>query len=48
MNKLTPDQHAGLLVANLDTVGDELDTGAVVTLDRTRIRVRHLPVMRDG
>lgn len=47
VNELTPDQHARLLVANLDAVADELDLGAVVTFNRTRIRVRRLPILRE-
>ena len=48
VNELTPVQQAGLLVANLDAIADELDAGAVVTFDRTRIRVRRLPIVRDS
>ncbi len=48
VNELTPVQQAGLLVANLDAIADELDAGAVVTFDRTRIRVRRLPIVRGN
>lgn len=48
INDLTPDQHANLLIANLVAVADELEAGAVVTIDRTRIRVRRLPILRGA
>lgn len=48
LNDLTPDQHASLLIANLLAVADELEAGAVVTVDRTRIRVRRLPILRGA
>jgi predicted nuclease of predicted toxin-antitoxin system len=41
---LTPDQQAGLLVANLPAVADELKTGALVSIARGRLRIRSLPV----
>ena len=34
---------AGLLVANLDAVAADLDSGAVVVMDADRVRVRPLP-----
>ena len=46
VNEFSPDQHARLLLANLDAIADELDTGAVVTFSRDRIRVRRLPIVR--
>ena len=48
VNELTPDQQARLLIANLDEIADELDLGAVVAFDRTRIRVRRLPISREA
>ena len=48
INDLTPDQHAQLLIANVLDVADELEAGAVVTIDRTRIRVRRLPILRGA
>jgi predicted nuclease of predicted toxin-antitoxin system len=44
---LTPDRQAVLLTANLPAVATELDTGAVVSIARGRLRVRQLPVHRD-
>jgi predicted nuclease of predicted toxin-antitoxin system len=44
---LTPDQQADLLLANLPAVAAELETGAVVSIARGRLRVRPLPVRRD-
>ena len=48
VNELTPDQQARLLISNLDAIADELEVGAVVTFDRTRIRVRRLPITRES
>lgn len=44
---LTPQQQAGLLVANIEAVTEELQAGAVVTIGRGHMRVRVLPVRRD-
>lgn len=41
---LTPDQQATLLIANLPAVACDLDSGAVVSIARGRLRVRPLPV----
>ena len=35
---------AELLLANLDTVADDLETGAIVVVEDERIRVRRLPL----
>jgi hypothetical protein len=43
-DRLTPDQQADLIIANLDTVAADLQTGAVVTIGRGHLRVRSLPV----
>ena len=48
INDLTSDQHAQLLIANVLAVADDLEAGAVVTIDRTRIRVRRLPILRGA
>jgi predicted nuclease of predicted toxin-antitoxin system len=45
-DRLTPDQQATLLAANLAAVADELKTGALVSLARGRVRVRSLPILR--
>ena len=37
-------QIAALLLANLDVIADELQAGAVVVLDDTRLRIRRLPL----
>lgn len=37
-------QIAALLLANLDTVSDDLDAGAIVVFDEDRIRIRSLPI----
>ena len=41
---LTADDVAGLLLANLDAVTDDLAAGAIVTFARGRLRVRRLPL----
>ena len=48
VNELTPDQQARLLISNLDAIADELEVGAVVTFDRTRIHVRRLRITRES
>ena len=45
VNELRPVQHTQLILANLDVVADDLDSGAVVTIDRARLRVRRLPIL---
>src|SRR5262245_8707040 len=42
--ELTPELHGQLLVANLPTVTEDLERGAIVSLSPDRIRVRDLPV----
>lgn len=39
-DRLSPDEQAALLAANLPVVASELDTGAVVSIARGRLRVR--------
>jgi predicted nuclease of predicted toxin-antitoxin system len=39
-----PEQQVRLLLANLDAVASELECGAVVTIEQSRIRVRGLPI----
>jgi predicted nuclease of predicted toxin-antitoxin system len=43
-DRLTPDQQAALLVANLPAVADQLKAGALVSIARGRMRLRSLPV----
>jgi predicted nuclease of predicted toxin-antitoxin system len=40
---LTADDVSGLILANLDSVSEDLDAGAIVTFARGRLRVRRLP-----
>lgn len=42
--ELRPDAHAQLLIANLPAAIDDLDNGAVVSLSRSRLAVRRLPI----
>lgn len=44
-DRLTPDQQAALLAANLPVVADELKTGALVSIARGRVRIRSLPIL---
>jgi predicted nuclease of predicted toxin-antitoxin system len=41
---LTPDQQAAFLAANLPSVADGLETGALVSIARGRLRMRSLPI----
>ena len=44
-DRLTPEQQAALLAANLPAVAGELGTGAIVTIARGRVRIRSLPIL---
>ena len=44
INELTVGEQAALLVANLPTVLEDLEYGAIVSLSPTRMAVRRLPV----
>lgn len=46
VSELTPDDHADLITSNLPTVAAALETGAIVTITPSRVRVRDLPI--DG
>lgn len=43
-DRLTPDQQAALLAANLPAVAAGLKEGALVSIARGRLRIRSLPV----
>ena len=45
-DRLTPDQQADLIVANIGHVAADLQSGAVVTIGRGHLRVRPLPMGR--
>ena len=42
-----PSDQAMLLLANLDTVADDLSAGCVVVIEESRLRVRKLPIGDD-
>ncbi len=42
---LTPDEQAAVLLANLLRLRDDLEQGAIVVIERSRLRVRRLPVL---
>jgi predicted nuclease of predicted toxin-antitoxin system len=44
-DRLSPEQQAALLAANLPAAADELKTGALVTIARGRVRIRSLPIL---
>lgn len=44
---LAPDEQANLLLTALPIVAQELEEGAVVSLNTERIRVRSLPIRGD-
>lgn len=46
-DRLTPYQQAALLADNLPAVAAELDSGAVVSIARGRLRVRLLPMRHE-
>ena len=41
---LGPDDHATLLAANLSTIADDLERGAIASLSPNRLAVRDLPI----
>ena len=43
--RLAPDEQAALLAANLQTVAEDLESGAIVTIARGRMRIRSLPIV---
>ena len=42
---MTPDEQAAILLANIPRLRDDLDRGAIVVIERSRLRVRRLPVL---
>jgi predicted nuclease of predicted toxin-antitoxin system len=44
-DRLSTDEQAALLAANLPTVARDLEAGAVVTIARGRMRIRSLPIV---
>ena len=42
---LTPDEQAAVLLANLPRLRADLDQGVIVVIERSRLRVRRLPVL---
>lgn len=44
-DRLTSDEQAALLAANLPAIADDLESGAVVTIARGRMRIRSLPIV---
>lgn len=47
VGELVPSAHLALLTANLDTVAEDLEAGAAVSLSPTRLAVRRLPIEHD-
>lgn len=44
VSEMDPTEHAQLLVSSLPTIAVDLDRGAIVSLGRTRARIRDLPL----
>jgi len=42
---MTPNDQAAVLVANLPRLYNDLDQGAIVVIQRSRLRLRRLPVL---
>jgi len=42
---ITPDEQAAVLLANLPRVRPELEQGAIVVIERSRLRLRRLPLL---
>jgi predicted nuclease of predicted toxin-antitoxin system len=45
---LTPDQQGRLLTANISAIAADLETGAIASLARGRLRIRSLPLPGDS
>ena len=42
---MTPDEQATILLTNIPRLRYDLDQGAIVVIERSRLRVRRLPVL---
>ncbi len=42
---ITPDEQAAVLLANLPRVRPDLEQGAIVVIERSRLRLRRLPLL---
>ncbi len=42
---MTPDKQAAVLLANLPRVRGDLEQGAIVVIERSRLRLRRLPLL---
>lgn len=45
---LRPSEQAELIVANLPSIAEDLEKGAIVSLTRDRLRVRELPIAAES
>lgn len=43
-DSMTPDDHVGLIIANLAVIRDDLEAGAIDVFARGHLRTRRLPV----
>jgi predicted nuclease of predicted toxin-antitoxin system len=44
----SPEKQVALLLANLATIQDALEQGSIVAFEQTRIRIRLLPIGKEG
>jgi predicted nuclease of predicted toxin-antitoxin system len=42
---MTPDEQAAVLLTNLPRLHHDLDQGAIVVIERSRLRIRRLPLL---
>jgi len=47
-SRLTCDQQPALWAANLPAVAEDLEAGSIVTVERSRMRIRSLPIVPVG